>query len=187
MILRALAAAAVIVLLAIAWLALNRETSGPAAPAPATVSAQSPGYSARGAVLIETGADGLPMYTLRAADIREQPASRVALLNQVEMQFRDAAGQAWQGRADSARVIDQAAQVELSGNVALSGSLPGTADPVRISTDRLSVDTRSGIIETVDAVRIESSGGQLTARGLVANLREERIRLESQVHGRYAP
>jgi len=186
MILRALAAAAVISLLAIAWLVLNRETSGPATPATATVSATSPGYSARDAVLIETGADGLPMYTLRAADIREQPA-RVALLKQVEMQYRDPAGQLWHVRANEARVVDRAVQVDLSGDVAVSGLFPGTAEPLRISTDRLSVDTRSGIIETVDSVRIESSGGQLTARGLVANLREQRIRLESQVHGRYAP
>ncbi|HEY2591704.1 MAG TPA: LPS export ABC transporter periplasmic protein LptC [Steroidobacteraceae bacterium] len=186
MILRALAAAAVIALLAIAWLALNHETSGPAAPALATVSAQSPGYSARDAVVIETGADGLPMYTLRAAQMQEQ-AARVALLKQVEMQFRDATGQLWQGRANEARVVDQAAHVDLSGDVTFSGMLPGSIEPARISTDRLSVDTRSQIIETVDAVRIESSGGQLTARGLVANLREQRIRLESQVHGRYAP
>jgi lipopolysaccharide export system protein LptC len=186
MILRALAAAAVIILLAIAWLALNGETSGPAAPAPASVSAQSPGYSARDALLIETGMDGLAMYTLHAADIREQSA-RVALLEQVEMQFRDPAGQLWQARANQARVTDQAAQVDLSGDVAVSGLLPGTAGPVRISTDRLSVDTRSGIVETADAVKIESNGGQLTGRGLVANLREQRIRLESQVHGHYAP
>ena len=187
MILRALAAAAVIALLAIAWLALNGGSNGPARPATATVSAQSPAYSARDAVLIATGEDGLPMYTLRAADIREQPASRVALLTEVEMQFRDADGQLWQVRADSARAIDQAAQVDLSGNVTLSGLLPGTAAPVRISTERLSVDTRSEIVATRDPVSLELEGGRLEARGLIARLREQRIQLESQVHGRYTP
>jgi len=185
MILRALAAAAVIALLAIAWLALNRETSEPAVPAPTAVSAQRPGYSARNAVLIETGADGLPMYTLRAADIHEQPA-RVALLEQVEMQFRDPTGQLWQARANEARVIDQGVQVDLSGDVAVTGLLPGTPEPVRISTDRLSVDTHSQVITTHDEVTVNWGGQQLRARGLVARLREQHIRLDSQVHGRYA-
>jgi LPS export ABC transporter protein LptC len=187
MILRAFAAAAVIALLAIAWLALNGGSSGPAVPATATVSAQSPGYSARNATLIETGADGLPMYTLHAADIREQPASQVALLDRVEMQFRSTNGQLWQGRADQARVADQAAQVDLSGEVALSGALAGSAEPVRISTARLSVDTHSQVIATPDPVTIDWNGGQLDARGLVARLRDRQIRLESHVHGRYAP
>lgn len=186
MILRALAAAAVIALLAIAWLALNGQSSGPAAPAAARVSAQSPGYSARDAVLIETGTDGLPMYTLHAAEIREQPASRVALLEQVEMQFRDAAGETWQGHADEARVIDQASEVHLRGNVTFSGVFPGTTAPLRISTDRLSVDTHSEVVTTQDPVSFDWSGGQLNARGLVAHLREQRIQLESHVHGHYA-
>jgi len=186
MILRAFAAAAVIALLAIAWLALNGESTGPAVPATATVAAQSPGYSARDAVLIETGADGLPMYTLHAAQIREQPATRVALLDQVEMQFRDADGRLWNGRANSARVMDQAVRVDLSGNVAFSGVVPGNADLVRISTDRLSVDTRSEIVRTADEVTIDWAGGQLQSRGIVARLREQRIRLESHVHGHYA-
>ncbi|MGH8218409.1 MAG: LPS export ABC transporter periplasmic protein LptC [Steroidobacteraceae bacterium] len=185
MILRALAAAAVIALLAIAWLALNGQSSRPAVPTTATVSAHNPGYSARDAVLIETGRDGLPLYTLRAAEIREQPASRVALLEQVEMQFRDTTGQLWQGHADQARVIDQATEVHLSGNVTLSGLFPGTATPVRISTDRLSVDTHSEVVTTRDAVSFDWGGGQLDARGLVARLREQRIQLQSHVHGHY--
>ena len=185
MILRALAAAAVIALLAIAWLALHGEVSGPAAPETARVSAQNPGYSASDAVLTETGPDGRPTYTLHAAQIREHPASRVALLDRVEMQFRDTAGQLWHGRADQARVTDQASQVDLSGNVTLSGMLPGTGEPVRISTDRLSVDTHAEVVATSDPVTIDVAGGQLTARGIVARLREQRIRLESQVHGHY--
>ena len=186
MILRAFAAAAVIVLLAIAWLALNGESQGPSVAATATVSTQNAGYSARDAVLIETGADGLPMYTLHAARIREQPASRVALLDQVEMQFRDTDGQLWNGRANAARVIDQAVKVDLSGNVALSGLIPGSADPVRIWTDRLNIDTRSEIVGTSDEVTIDWGGGELQTRGIIASLRGQRIRLESHVRGHYA-
>ncbi len=187
MILRALAAAAVIGLLAVGWLALHTEQNGPAAAGMAMISAQNPGYSARDATLVETGADGLPMYTLHAAEIRQQPASQIALLDRVEMQFRDAAGRLWQGRADEARVVDQAAEIDLSGTVTLTGLLPGTGELARISTDQLSVDTRTDVVTTRDPVTLEWDGQQVRARGLVAQLRAQRIQLESNVRGRYVP
>lgn len=187
MILRALAVAAVIALLAIGWLALNSEQSGPGRTAATAVAPPSPGYSARDAVLIETGADGLPMYTLRAAHVRQQPDSDVALLDEVQMQFRDAAGHVWLGHAQQARVTDQASQVDLSGDVTITGELPGNGRPAAISSERLSVDTRSEVVSTEDPVTLEVSGQQLHARGLIAQLREQRVELESDVHGRYVP
>jgi lipopolysaccharide export system protein LptC len=185
--LRILAAAAVIGLLAVGWLALHSQQSGPAAPATASTYAQSPGYSARDAVLIETGADGRPMYTLRAAEIRQQPGAQVAVLDQVRMQFRDAAGNLWQGRADQGRVLGDASLIDLSGMVAISGQLPGAAMPAEIESDRLSVDVRREIVTTSDEVTIDWDGQQLRARGLVARLREQRLKLESSVHGTYRP
>jgi LPS export ABC transporter protein LptC len=187
MILRALAAAAVIALLGIAWLALHGLRDGPVAPVAAAIAAQNPGYSARDAVLIETGADGLPIYTLRAAEVHQQPASRTALLDRVEMQFRDAAGRVWHGRADEARVSDQASEVDLAGAVTLSGLPSGSSEAARISTDRLSVDTRTEVVKTKDPLTLDWGGRQIRARGLLAQLREGRLQLESNVHGRYVP
>src|SRR3954447_19224064 len=45
------------------------------------------GYSARSAVLVETGADGLPIYTLNATVIRQHPGDGVEF-EQVQMSFR---------------------------------------------------------------------------------------------------
>src|ERR1041385_8649518 len=62
------------------------------------------GYSARSAVLVETGADGLPMYTLNADVIRQHPSDGVEF-EQVQMSFRDANGQVWTGRANQGELV----------------------------------------------------------------------------------
>jgi len=173
-------------LLVAGWFVLNSEQGGPAAPPPAA-RPTSPGYAAQDAVLVETGPDGNPMYTLHAARIRQQPASQVTLLDQVQMQFRDAAGNLWNGRADQGQVVSGASQVELIGHVTVAGLLPGTSEPVQVSSDRLNVDTRTEVVTTDDPVVLDWNGQLVHARGLVARLKEQRVRLESNVHGRYVP
>lgn len=187
MILRALAVAAVIGLLAVGWLALRSQRRGPVTASAAVRSTESAGYSARDATLIETGPDGHPMYTLRAAEIRQQPASQVAVLDQVQMEFRDAAGHLWHGRADQGRVLDGGSQVDLSGSVKITGQLPGSSEPAEISSERLNVDTRSEVVRTRDPVQLDWGRQQLRARGLLAQLREQRVKLEADVHGTYRP
>jgi lipopolysaccharide export system protein LptC len=185
-ILRVLMGAIVIGLLLAGWLVLNKEQNGPAVPR-AGPAQPSPGYSARNAVLIETGPNGHPMYTLHAARIRQEPDSEITLLDQVELQFRDRQGNLWNGRADEGRVVNGASEVELTGNVVISGLAPGTQQPIEISSDRFDVDTRTEIVTTDDPVVLDWNGQILHARGLVAQLKEERVTLESDVHGRYVP
>jgi LPS export ABC transporter protein LptC len=178
--------ALVIALLVAVWLLLNNEQNGPAVPR-ADNRAANPGYSAQNAVLIETAADGHPMYTLHASSIRQEPDSAITTLEQVQMQFRDPQGNIWNGRADEGRVVDQASQVELTGNVILSGLLPGTGKPAQISTDRLNVDTHTEVATTADPVVLDWNGQIVHARGMIARLRQQRVLLESDVHGRYVP
>ena len=187
MILRVLAGAALIALLIAGWLLLNSEEGGPALPLTAARTTTNPGYSARDAVLVETGEDGRPIYTLHAAEIEQQAASEVTVLDQVTMQFRDEAGHVWNGRADRGFLVDGAAQVDLSGAVRLWGLLPSTQQPIQLSSDRLAVNTRTEIVTTKDPVVLDWNGQILHARGLVAHLREQRVKLESDVHGVYQP
>ncbi len=187
MILRVISGAFMIALLVAGWLLLNSEQNSLAlrpAGAPTTLD---PGYSARNADLVETGPDGRPMYTLHAAEIEQQPASRVAVLDDVTMQFRDETGHVWNGRANRGFVQDGASQIDLQGAVSLWGLLPSTQQPIDLASDRLTVDTRTEIVTTSDPVVLEWNGQRLYARGLVARLREERMTLESDVHGTYQP
>ncbi len=187
MILRVISGAAFIALLVAGWLLLNGVENAPAAPQAGARPVPNPGYSAREAEVIQTGPDGQPMYTLHAAKIDEQPASQITVLQNVTIEFRDPNGHVWNGRADEGTVVDGATQIDLSGAVKLWGLLPSSEQPISLSSDRLAVDTRTEIVTTRDPVLLEWSGQRLEGRGLVAHLREQRVKVEADVRGTYQP
>jgi LPS export ABC transporter protein LptC len=56
-----------------------------------------------------------------------------------------------------------------------------------IRTDSLHYDVGAAVASTKNDVRIEFDQHTLNARGLVANLKERTMRLESRVNGRFHP
>jgi LPS export ABC transporter protein LptC len=141
------------------------------------------GYSARHAEIIETGPDGRPMYIVRAENVRQIPEAQAVMLETVRMEMRDDSGQRWTGRADYGQIFQDAAHIQLTGDVLVSGTFPGSQDTAEISTERLSFDTRSEIVKTRSPVTLNWGGKRIRANGLVANLKDQSLRLESQVHG----
>ncbi|HUL45861.1 MAG TPA: LPS export ABC transporter periplasmic protein LptC [Steroidobacteraceae bacterium] len=156
-------------------------------PSAAGAVAHDPGYAALGARLVQTGADGQPLYSLDAARISQQPDDETVQLTQVQMGFRAANGQEWKARADRGQLGQDTGVVQLDGDVHVSGLLPGTQDQAEITTDHISYDTRSEIVTTPDPVTLTMAGRELHAKGLVARLKEGRLQLESAVHGSYLP
>lgn len=144
------------------------------------------GYSAKNARLLETGANGLPLYTLNAATIRQLPDEGQVQLTQVRMSFRDAEGNPWTATADRGELEQAAEQVQLSGNVHVSGTISGAAGDAQIFTAALSVDVRTDIVSTREPVQMLWSGRQLSSTGLVADLKDHRVELESSVHGTFS-
>jgi len=146
-----------------------------------------PGYAARQARLIQTGADGQPLYTLDAAAIEQQPDRGVVKLEQVQLGFRDANGSQWTARADRGELAQNSGVVQLEGSVQVSGNLAASGDPAQISTEHLAFDTNSEVATTSDPVTLTMSGRELTAHGLIASLKERHVKLESDVHGSFRP
>ncbi len=144
------------------------------------------GYSARNAVLVETGADGLPIYTLNANVISQYPGDGVEC-EEVQMAFRDAEGQVWKGRTDQGELTTDTGKVDLTGNVHVNGLLPGSTDQADLATEKLSVDTHENIISTTEPVTVSSPGRLLKSKGLMATLNEHRLVLESNVRGTFTP
>jgi LPS export ABC transporter protein LptC len=165
---------------------LGGEQREPAATTTVEASSADLGYSARNAVLIETGADGLPMYTLNADVIRQHPSDGVEF-EQVQMSFRDADGQTWKGRADRGELTTDTAKIDLTGDVHVNGLLPGSAQLADLATEKLSVDTHESIINTSEPVSLTSPGRQLRSKGLLAELKEHHLVLESNVRGAFTP
>jgi lipopolysaccharide export system protein LptC len=185
MIYRVLAALTVIAVIVASIFLSQQQGSTPAAT---TVKANEwdEGYSAQNARLVETGADGLPLYTLNAATIRQLPNEDQAQLTQVQMSFRDVNGDPWTATADTGQVQQGSQKVQLAGNVHISGTIAGTAGEAQIFTAALAVDLRADIVNTKDPVQMLWAGKQLNSTGLVANLKDDRVELESAVHGTYS-
>jgi len=157
--------------------------------APVTVGGvpQDPGYSAKKARLIQTGPDGQPVYTVDAAQVQQQPAQGTVDMQHVVLGFKDAAGDQWTARSERGQLAQNSGIVQLEGSVHVTGIVPGTAEAADIMTEHLAFDTNAQIVTTHDPVTLLMTGRKLDAQGMVANLKDGQVQLESAVHGTYSP
>jgi LPS export ABC transporter protein LptC len=161
-----------------------------------------PGYAARDAQVIETGYDGRERYRLNAALVRQQSDTGIIELEQLEMQYHPAAqadvpgeqpaatarpDEVWNLRSDRGLVRADGDDVELSGNVEVTGPAPGSDAPLQLTTDTMRINTPTEFIETDAPVTVVWSGHKLTAVGMQADLKAGKLSLESDVHGEFSP
>lgn len=158
---------------------VTAHSSGPARP--------DSGYSATDASLVETGADGLPLYTLQARRVQQDTDTNIINLSTVNMTAHDTHGGKWQARSDQAQVGQDAAQIDLSGSIDVFGTFAGNEHPVHVLTDILRVDTRTEVIQAPAAVTLTWAGMIVNARGLVINTKQSSIKLLANVHGQFSP
>jgi LPS export ABC transporter protein LptC len=146
-----------------------------------------PGFEARDAAIVETGADGAPRYRVSAQAIAQDPVSRVVRLDAVQMRVEDDAAGRWDIAATSGLMPAEADAIELRGDVRIRGVPDGGRDPLEIRGEQIRYEIDSSVARSGSDVTILYSGQQLSARGLEARLKERRVRLESNVHGRFTP
>jgi LPS export ABC transporter protein LptC len=168
----------------------------------AALLAPDPGYAARDAEVIETGYDGRERYRLNARVVRQQSDGGVIDLEQLEMDYHPgaqtdvpgerpaapvAAGEIWHLTSDRGQVRANGDDVQLNGNVVVTGPAPGTGAPLTLSTEAMRINTPTEFIETDSPVRVRWSGHELLSRGMKADLKAGTLRLESDVHGEFSP
>jgi LPS export ABC transporter protein LptC len=166
---------------------LGRQQRDAETHAPANRPAEDLGYGARDAQLIETGADGRPKYTLNAKLIEQHPKDQSVQLQTVHMILNDENGNPWTVDAQHGAIVGDGVNIDLSGEVHVAGLLPGTAEPADIRSDRLSFDTQADIVRSADPVTFSWAGRQIHSVGIVANLKDSHVQLESAVHGIFQP
>jgi LPS export ABC transporter protein LptC len=194
-----LAWVALILAVAVAWfVARGRDSEGDANTAGDT--ALDPGYAARDAEVIETGYDGRERYRLKAAVIRQQTESGLIDLEQLEMNYHRNAqanpgdapiiegkpGEVWHLTSDHGQVREEGNDVELRGNVRVTGPPQGDAEPLSLTTEILRINTPTEFIETDAPVKLRWSGHELDAVGMRADLKAGTLSLESDVNGHFA-
>lgn len=167
------------------WLTLSPRQAEPVTAQNSGPAPSDSGYAATNASMVETGADGLPMYTLQAQQIKQDPDTNVINLSSVHLAFRDASGSEWQTPADHAQARQDTAQIDLAGSIDLSGTPSGNDKLVHVLTDKLHVDTHTDVI-TAPAVTLTWGGFVIRAPALVLNTKNHNVRLESDLHGHLA-
>lgn len=161
-----------------------------------------PGYAARDAEVIETGYDGRERYRLNARVVRQQSDGGVIDLEQLEMDYHPgaqptfagerptkgpAASETWHLKSDRGQVRSNGDDVQLNGNVVVTGPGPGSGAPLTLATDSMRINTPTEFIQTDAPVRLRWSGHELDSRGMQADLKAGTLRLESDVHGEFSP
>jgi len=163
--------------------------------------APDPGYAARDAEVIETGYDGRERYRLNARVVRQQSDGGVIDLEHLEMNYHPGAqaelpgdrpagpalaAETWHLTSDRGQVRANGDDVQLNGNVVVTGPAPGTGAPLKLATESMRINTPTEFIETDSPVRVSWSGHELLSRGMKADLKAGTLRLESEVHGEFS-
>lgn len=142
-----------------------------------------PGYYLKDAVITYTQPDGQPRMRFIASLMQQNPTDDSIVAERVRMEYLAIPEQPWIMTADQGRAPADLVNVAFSGNVVVRSDTPGRAATIR--TTELTVNTRTNIASTSAPVEIEFAGNRLNATGLRADLRGERLQLQSAIHGTF--
>jgi LPS export ABC transporter protein LptC len=146
-----------------------------------------PGYYLKNTVLTDYDEAGMPSIRIEAERIDQIGHTAEVVLNNVRVNYLSQNGQNWVMVGDVAHVQPGGKAVDVSGNVRLQGENADRSPGAVVHTDALTYDVTDSIASTKSDVRIDFGAQSLTGRGLIANLKERTLRLESKVHGRFQP
>lgn len=166
------------------WLARDGDGMGDALPVADTLTP--PGFYIRQARLIGLDEEGLVLYRLDAEfGSQTEPAGPIEL-REVTVDYTPAAEVPWRLEGRQARVLADRSEVELFNGVVATST--GDSSPqATIRTESLRLDPRTHVAATRDPVSVRTPEGTLSGVGMTAYLQEDRLVLESKVHGLYTP
>ncbi|HTV97200.1 MAG TPA: LPS export ABC transporter periplasmic protein LptC [Steroidobacteraceae bacterium] len=146
-----------------------------------------PGYYLKNAVLTDYDVNGNISIRIHADRIDQVDHSPEIALTNVRVDYQSPQGQSWVLLGDTGHVESGGKVIDVAGNVRLEEQSPEHAGTAVLHTDTLRYDVPDAVASTQSDVRIDFGLHTLTARGMVANLKERTMRLESKVNGRFQP
>ncbi len=178
---------AIVVLIAAAvasWL-LSRQTGDDARPAPPRDSA-SLGYYLKNARILGTDVDGRQLYEINAQSAEQVGENRIEFAD-VSIRYSPESDVPWSVVADSATLMPDTEQVRLTGHVRALSSEGFSGNDTEIRTDVLIINPVAYTAETNERVQIRIGARSLTATGMIASLNDNRLKLLSNVSGKFVP
>jgi LPS export ABC transporter protein LptC len=166
------------------WI-LSSPSHRPAATGPSASAL--PGYYLKSAILTDYDEHGAPSVRIHADRIDQVDHGPEVSLYNVRVDYQSPSGQTWVMIGDTGHVETGGKIVDVAGNVKLTETSADQKVPAVMHTDTLRYDVAGGLATTQSDVRIDFGPHALTGRGLVANLKDRTIHLESKVNGRFIP
>lgn len=179
---RLLIAAAIVAGATLAWQILG---GGGDDEIMATATDEDRGYYLNNTRLTEFGPDGTPRIVLLADFVEQRLSDQTVLLHNLSLDYSTPQAGKWTVTAAQGRLPQSATALLLSGDVRVTGKEARGVALIR--TDQLSYDTTTSVIQTAEPVSVQFGNHNLEARGLRVVLNDGTLRLESNVHGHFAP
>lgn len=144
-----------------------------------------PGYYLKNSVLTDYDEKGAPNIRIEAERIDQIAHGSEVELSNMRIDYQTPSGQNWVLFGDFAHIEPGGTVIDVRGNVRLQGDSTRHAGTAIVRTDTLGYNVPEAIASTQSDVRVEFGAHVLTAHGLVANLKERTMRLQSKVNGRF--
>ena len=144
------------------------------------------GYYLKQAEVTETGPDGQVLYHMTAEQAL-QAADLSVELTTVALDYRGVSESPWQFSADRGRIPTGQTVIELRGNVLATEVDETNPDPTVIRTEALDLDPDTHTANAPGKVSIDMGEHRLRGTGLIAYLKDDRLRLQSNVNGKFYP
>jgi LPS export ABC transporter protein LptC len=146
------------------------------------------GYYVRGARLLGTDEQGRVTVTIRADRLDEVPNEERLQLEGVAIDYAPADETAWSISAASASTPKDGSLLELTGDVEVRSVPTNGAQPQTILTQTLRFWPETSTIESDASVQLHVGDSvRLRGTGLHTDLKGHILKLESDVHGTFAP
>ena len=144
------------------------------------------GYYLKSARILGTGPDGGLLYEIQAERAEQQDDNRVSFTD-VRMNYSPRSEVPWSVNADSATIHSDHHRVVLHGHVRAVSSEGFSGNDTEIRTQYLEIDPENYLAETNERVQIRIGPRSLTATGMLASLKDNQVKLKSNVNGKFAP
>ena len=144
------------------------------------------GYYLKSARILGTGKDGLLLYEIEADYAEQLDGENIAFQN-VQIRYSDGAEVPWVLNADFATISQNPERVILQGHVRAVNSNGFGGKDTEIRTQYLELKPDAYRAETDSRVKIRIGPRSVSATGMLALLKENRLELKSNVSGKFVP
>jgi LPS export ABC transporter protein LptC len=145
------------------------------------------GYYLIDAEIFGSDETGRLLYEIWAGRAEERPDEERLLLSDVRIEYRPVENVPWLLTADSGEAPTDQSYIDLSGAVELANAPSDQGERALIKTQKLRFEPETFVASTESAVSLFLGAGRLDAVGIKVYLRDDRLELESSVHGEFNP